>query len=184
MEPNALPPPFSSQNSDSTPLTAARTLDDVAAQGITLALIFEADIDWDIRLKAQLYDTAKAFRMLTRPVVAAIPFEADVASIRARNIPGEPLDLYFHELPAESTPIDSPNGDNWDILWLGYCHGPWSPAPGGQPKDQVVQFADATVPTTYGLGSYPQQTRIWKHASDPICSLGYAVSQRGTRDLL
>ncbi|MCJ1436603.1 hypothetical protein MMC27_005983 [Xylographa pallens] len=132
----------------------------VVAQGLASALIFGNEFGWDVRLKAQLSGTANAFRVLTRPVVSDTPFEANETSIPARDIPGEPLDLKFHELPVESTLPHSPYGDNWDILWLGYCHGPWSPAPGGQPKDQVVQFADATVPTRYGLGTYPPQTRI------------------------
>ncbi|MCJ1419416.1 hypothetical protein MMC32_005771 [Xylographa parallela] len=188
VESKVLPPPSSVEKLGTGNVGSWRAhmnaMQTVVAQGLTSALIFEDDIDWDIRLKAQLYDTAKVFRMLTRAVVADTHFEANETDIPAKNIPGEPIDLNFHELPVESTPPDSPYGDNWDILWLGYCHGPWSPAPGGQPKDQVIQFADATVPTRYGLGTYPPQTRVWKHASDPICSLGYAVSQRGARNLL
>ncbi|MCJ1394603.1 hypothetical protein MMC18_007483 [Xylographa bjoerkii] len=188
VEPKVLPPLSSVEELGTGNVGSWRAhmnaMQTVVAQGLTSALIFEDDIDWDIRLKAQLYDTAKAFRMLTRPPVSDSPVETNSASIPARINSGELLDLNFHELPAESTPPDSPYSDDWDILWLGYCHGPWSPAPGGQSKDQVVQLTDATVPMKYGLGDYPPQTRVWKYVSDPICSLGYAVSQRGARNLL
>ncbi|MCJ1405538.1 hypothetical protein MMC11_008766 [Xylographa trunciseda] len=115
-------------------------------------------------------------------------FEATETSILVGNIPGEPLDLNFHELPLESTPSDSPYCDNWDILWLGCCHAFWSPTPDGQSKYQVVRLADTAVPTKYGLtlnilaANRAQEThymkQVWCPSMNPLTWFELPIDSR------
>lgn len=70
--------------------------------------------------------------------------------------------------------------------------------PGGKSphhsKGMVVRTPDSTVPirerlnaqASYGAlsSNHPDHTRLVHHAVDPVCSLAYAVSQRGARRIL
>ena len=130
----------------------------------------EDDVDWDVRLKSLLKDFALSSHAL------------------AKNPDAGNLD--FNNLPDTMPPIVSPYGDDWDLLWLGHC-GMHLPAVG-----LVVHSDDSSVPEPQHLhswdenertplGLYPAHTRVvMRQSTTPVCSLVYAVSQRGARQLL
>ena len=130
----------------------------------------EDDADWDVRLKSLLRDFALSYNALARVPDAAT--------------------LDFDDLPSVQPPSASPYGDDWDLLWLGHCgmHLPF----GGL----AIHHNDVSVPETKHLRSwdisevtplatYPPHTRIvMRQVETPVCSLVYAISQRGARKLL
>lgn len=134
------------------------------------ALIFEADVDWDIRVRNALTNIALAS-------------EAVISHPGLRQI--DLSKLSFHG----SAPV-SPYGDGWDVLWLGHC--------GMQVKDEstvVVVNNDETVPEakfvtswnsdeTSPLANFPPHARIVSEMNDGVCTIGYAVTQSGARQLL
>ncbi|KAK5451930.1 hypothetical protein LTS15_007653 [Exophiala xenobiotica] len=136
----------------------------------TSALILEDDVDWDIRLRSLLTDFALA---------------SDTILTRHDAVP-----LKFRELAFHNTPVSSPYGDGWDVLWLGHC--------GMEISDRscaVIQENDETVPELQFLHSwnrdevspladYPPHTRVVGEQRQGVCSLAYAVSQAGARGLL
>jgi hypothetical protein len=101
---------------------------------------------------------------------------------------------------------ESPYGDDWDVLWLGHCGAdlpmarqdrssvPLSSA--GSSSLKISLPGDVTVPAPkhlkphpFGLRDklaavYPAHTRVVHAANGNVCSLAYAVSQRGARKLL
>jgi hypothetical protein len=62
------------------------------------------------------------------------------------------------------------------------------------PKTRIIRFNDETVAPKKNLWtinipftlkeSYPEHTRAYHHAQEGVCSLGYALSQRGAQKLL
>lgn len=130
----------------------------------------EDDLDWDIRLKSLLKDFALSHNVL------------------AQN-PDTPR-FDFRNLPPVAAPTVSPYGDNWDLLWLGHC-GMNLPSTG-----LVIHSDDSSVPEPQFLHSwmknemtplaiYPHHTRVvMRQSTTPVCSLAYAISQRGARKLL
>jgi GR25 family glycosyltransferase involved in LPS biosynthesis len=106
----------------------------------------------------------------------------------------------------------SPYGDpsNWDILWLGHCGAgfPRSPQPPSTSIKHHISVTssnlvlthpnDLTVPVGRHLKAhpfqggpdalakvYPPHTRIYHRSTGgELCTVGYAVSQRGARRLL
>ena len=113
-----------------------------------------------------------------------------------------PDDIDFDRLPRTVTPTETPYGDGWDVLWLGHCGAEFPntniEAIGVRsqqlPRGRVVHKNDETVPENEYLHfrseaddprkTYPPHTRVTHHVLDTICSLGYAVSQQGARQLL
>ena len=99
-----------------------------------------------------------------------------------------PLHLSEFSFPGPS-PV-SPYGDGWDVLWLGHC--------GMQIKNGsnvLLIENDATVPeaefvhTWNGeekspLERFPSHTRIVFQTDDCVCTIAYAVTQQGARQLL
>ena len=134
------------------------------------ALIIEDDVDWDIRLKPILRDFAISLNAL------------------AQHPEYDSID--FAELPTVTPPKTTPYGDDWDLLWLGHC-GMHLPATG-----TVIHKNDVSVPEPQflhswnpdertPLASFPPHTRVtMRQSTTPVCSLAYAVSQRGARSLL
>ncbi|KAF4638077.1 hypothetical protein G7Y89_g39 [Cudoniella acicularis] len=106
--------------------------------------------------------------------------------------------ILYDDLPDTIEPLDSAYGDDWDLLWVGHCGmrfpGAGSPGdPAKIPKGRVIRSNDVTVPENHYLqtsaafdikAEYPDHTRGFHHVSDGICSLGYAISQKGARSLL
>lgn len=145
-------------------------------QNLSSVLIFEDDVDWDIRLKPLLQDFARSVIVLQEEPV------------EGRNSAGGYYE--FDSLP-ETNPTVSPYGDNWDLLWLGHCGMELS----ASTEAKVVHKNDQTVPEknhlrsfdsnqVTPLQSYPHHTRITTHAHEGTCSLAYAVSQKGAQKLL
>lgn len=130
----------------------------------------EDDVDWDTRLKDILKDYARSSNALLN------------------STPGDAI--AFDNLPLKPAPAASPYGDGWDVLWLGHCGMDFAPA-----GSRIIHFNDATVPETQYLRSwdnkaetplavYPNHTRVAMPLSEGVCSLAYAVSQKGARSIL
>ncbi|TVY84973.1 hypothetical protein LSUE1_G000848, partial [Lachnellula suecica] len=184
----------------------------VVHQNLTTALIFEDDGDWDIRLRQQLHLFARASRLLTAgfdisqyPVETVTNPETPEKSIynESSQNPISPtiISLPLSLLPATHSP--HPYGDpaSWDVLWLGHC-GVAFPRPPEtdklSSKSIVLTHAnDSTVPLPEYLRahpfgpldalaqSHPAHTRVYHRASGgALCTVAYAVSQRGARRLL
>ncbi|KAI0536869.1 hypothetical protein GGR58DRAFT_514263 [Xylaria digitata] len=102
---------------------------------------------------------------------------------------------------------ESPYGDDWDVLWLGHCGADLPPARQESPPSRtpfsssssslkISILGDPTVPAPNHLKPhpfamrdkladiYPAHTRVVHAAHGNVCSLAYAVSQRGARKLL
>ncbi|KAI0124057.1 family 25 glycosyltransferase [Xylariales sp. AK1849] len=139
------------------------------------ALIMEDDVDWDVRLKAQLEQVAKGARWLS----------------------GKSAD--HQGLP------NSPYGDDWDVLWLVHCGDLFpehmsetkdTPADhlGMQWMKRRYTIAnDTTVPPRARLSGMqgvdvireaPEQTRFVHVAGAPICTFAYALSRAGAQKVL
>ena len=73
----------------------------IVQERIPTALIMEDDADWDVSLKSQLVEFAKGALFIQGSDNSGVP--------SARQA-----------LPS-SSPIGSPYGDDWDLLWLGHC---------------------------------------------------------------
>lgn len=103
--------------------------------------------------------------------------------------------LDFDQLPLTVPPLHSPYGDDWDLLWLGQCAMRF-PTPEHPliPKARIIKLDDPTVPEPRYMWSftnpfsliqdYPPHTRAYHHAQEGVCTLSYAISQRGARKLL
>lgn len=119
-----------------------------------------------------------------------------------------PISPVIHSLPLKSVSSSnghssSPYGDpsSWDVLWLGHC-GVEFPRPPQATKPSIENIVltnpnDHTVPAPQHLRahpfgpldalstSHPPHTRVYHRASGgAVCTVAYAVSQRGARRLL
>ncbi|KAF2264500.1 hypothetical protein CC78DRAFT_516679 [Lojkania enalia] len=197
--------------------THMNALQRVVEQNLTTALIFEDDVDWDIRVRQNLQRFALASRFLSenKEILSSSP------KYHLENLPNpETSETAFHilsengiteRLPSmplkETNGPTSPYGDpaEWDILWIGHC-GAGFPRYSNQHKKTDVTTSnviltlpnDSTVPIPKYLkahpfqggtdplaAAYPPHTRIYHRASGgELCTVGYAVSQRGARRLL
>ncbi|KAH9865518.1 hypothetical protein J1614_009103 [Plenodomus biglobosus] len=122
----------------------------------------------------------------------------------AKLLPSLPLSSTYNPTPPKYTP-SSPYGDpsTWDILWLGHCGtGMPRPHPNTTPSTNtnlvLTHHPDPTVPSPQHLKAhpfqgqpdalattYPPHTRIYHRATGAtLCTVAYAVSQRGARRLL
>lgn len=172
----------------------------VVKHNLTSALILEDDVDWDIRIREQLINLAAASRGLTQPLAGrkgeyADPSYPVPANKTASELDLEMATLNFNDLQRTESPRFSPYGDEWDAMWLGHCGMQLPLADSVKiPKGRVVQFDDRTIPQKHHLWSiispfklqdqYPDHTRLVHHVQEGVCSLGYAVSQRGARRML
>ncbi|KAL3454972.1 hypothetical protein BJX64DRAFT_282396 [Aspergillus heterothallicus] len=142
-------------------------LQKIVHDGLGSAIIMEDDADWDVSLKTQLQSFAIAVRALQSS-----------SSSTDTNPPSKP---------------QSPYGSNWDILWLGHCGITCNTS---QPS--FLTPNDPTIPPPHHFLPYwrdpppppPQpsdsssSSRLTCAITDGVCSLLYAVSQRGARKLL
>lgn len=174
----------------------------VVKNNLSSALILEDDADWDIRIKKQLQDFALTSRALLQRRSSLPHVFADFTLRDPTSTSDMPDDILFDDLPATISPAYSPYGDDWDVLWLGHCgtEFPNTNLPSKVdlskrlPRGRVVHMSDITVPEDeylhdmsedYGPRKiYPPHTRVTHHVMGSICSLGYAVSQKGARRLL
>lgn len=160
----------------------------VVQQNLSSALVMEDDADWDVRIKAQLKDFARSSCVLTQPLAANPSKFADISF--PDGIIREEKSFILGNLPRTVRPSVSAYGDHWDVLWLGHCgmsfpQADWEGS--HHPLGRVIHSRDETVagPPAWDWGEdYPQHTRVIGHHSGGVCSLAYAVSQRGARRIL
>ncbi|RDL42344.1 Uncharacterized protein BP5553_02323 [Venustampulla echinocandica] len=187
----------------------------IVHQNLSSAMIFEDDVDWDVRLRPQLQDLAFASQFLTsgpqdlsRYPVQTIP-NPEAPEVSIHNESSEnPIPSTLHSLPLSKVLGPSlklhPYGDpaNWDVLWLGHCGAgfPRPPRSGSGASDKNILLTNPNDPTVplpkylrahpFGpldaLGtSHPPHTRVYHRGSGgALCTVAYAVSQRGARRLL
>ncbi|CRG83899.1 hypothetical protein PISL3812_01255 [Talaromyces islandicus] len=203
----ALPPPATHINQLPGNIGSWRAhLDAIRAvveNNLDSALILEDDADWDLRIHDQMYDFAKTTRTLTQPLAGSKASYAD-PTFYDPSEGGQPELMNFAQLPRTISPQVSPYGDDWDVLWIGHC-GTEAPNINLKDKDKaklsktlprgrVIHYNDDTVPENHYLNVmeqeldpreiFPNHTRTTHHVMGQICSLGYAVSQRGARRIL
>ncbi|CAK1357441.1 hypothetical protein CB0940_07823 [Cercospora beticola] len=178
-DPKAFPPHADDFGTNNSAIGAWRAHMDVlrmiVEQNISSAVVMESDVDWDYRIKQQMQGFARASRLLQQP--------------EAHNSWFEDGDRLIHPLPTIT-----PYGDDWDLLWLGHC-GMDLPSPDGHIPIGRAAYHDITVPPIEKMklrgkfknelkDAYGECTRIVSHTADPLCSIAYAVSQRGARKLV
>ncbi|KAL6862559.1 hypothetical protein ACO1O0_002794 [Amphichorda felina] len=158
------------------------------------ALILEDDTDWDVRIRQQMRRLALSTQALTQPLEDFPGQYADPTYPSPSSEDAGP-EIPFDQLPKTTPPTFSPYGDSWDLLWVGHC-GMQMPPPDhrGISRGRVIQKDDDTVVEKrymYSFASpftlvdvYPEHTRAVHHVQEGVCSLGYAVSQKGARRLL
>ncbi|KAM3523261.1 hypothetical protein NHJ13051_005173 [Beauveria bassiana] len=172
-------------------------LQEIVRRNISSALVLEDDSDWDVRIRSLLIDTALATRTLTQPLqgtgrgtparYADPTYPEPSGSVEARE-------FSLDDLPATAEPTTSPYGDEWEMLWLGHCGVSWPVlATDNLPSGRAFRYNDSSVPATglYSLSNpyllkdnYPTHTRAFHHVEDGVCSLAYAVTQKGARGML
>ncbi|OLN83285.1 Procollagen galactosyltransferase 1 [Colletotrichum chlorophyti] len=171
-------------------------LGEIVRRNLSSALILEDDVDWDIRIRQQLHDFALSAQALTQPLLEQPSSYADPTYPRPSDSSPETVpDIPFDQLPATVAPTFSPYGDDWDLLWIGHCgmHFPFHDNK-NVPKARVIHSNDVTVAPKKNLWTlnipftlketYPEHTRAVHHVQEGVCTLGYAVSQKGARRLL
>lgn len=151
------------------------------------ALILEDDVDWDVRIRSQLLDFARSADALQQPPFSSIPESRP-------DGPGNIPEIKFTDLKDTTEPVTSAYGDNWDLLWLGHCGMRFPVSNSKSPHGRVIHLNDETVAEKRYLWSitgpfkliedYPQHTRAVHYTEEGVCSLAYAISQRGARKLL
>ncbi|KXJ85394.1 hypothetical protein Micbo1qcDRAFT_154268 [Microdochium bolleyi] len=153
-----------------------KSINEVLVRNISSALVLEDIVDWDVRIREQLRDFAQSAQALTGTL-------ADRPNLRLEEIATIPQNA------------SSPYGQDWDVLWLGHCGVRFvSLDDSVTPKGRVAHYNDETVAEKrflWGMtqpidliNDYPQHTRVVHYAREGKCSLAYAVSQRGARELL
>lgn len=191
-------------------------------QNLSTALIFEDDVDWDVRIRSQLQTFALASRWLSDDPatskdvthysisVTQNPETAESSIHNDSSLNPIAKEVYSVSLPSAMLDVQhrdpriSPYGDpeNWDLLWLGHC-GAGFPRPPvgadivGRHNVLLADPNDPTVPMPSYLRAHPfgpldalgethnPHTRVYHRASGgALCTVAYAVSQRGARRLL
>jgi len=163
---------------------------------IASALIMEDDTDWDIRIKSQMEDFARASRLLLQPVsgTAATYLDPTILNPSEAMIQGvQTFDVAQNVVPEATS---SPYGDvhQWDLFWLGHCGASFPRAENQLPIGRASISADVTVPekqhidTQLGddqlIQQYAGHTRVVSRACMNTCSLAYAVTLQGARRIL
>ncbi len=149
----------------------------IVEQNITTALIFEDDTDWDIRIKSQMQNFARASRLLTQPRIGTTDHFLDPTFPRPTE---DSHEIQEFDITTDSTmtPTTSPYGDldRWDLLWLGHCGNKFPPAKNKKtPLGRAVIYDDETVPEKQRIDpqfgdkqlvqQYPEHTRVVARAS-------------------
>lgn len=168
----------------------------IVAENISSALILEDDADWDIRIKAQMRDFAKASRLLVQPLPRTTDKFLDPSWPRPDASSQNPVSFNINEATT-GEPTSSPYGDldRWDMLWVGHCGCRFPLATDlNVPLARAVVPNDRTVPARryinieYGdtqiLDQYPDYSRVISRSRVATCTLAYGLSQAGARRLL
>ena len=164
-------------------------------QNITSALVLEDDADWDLRIKSQMQDFARASRLLIQP----LPGTSDRFLDKTYPQPSDGQKPENFEVGKEhvAEPTTSPYGDidRWDLFWLGHCGCRFpSASDKNAPLGRAVIHNDETVPEPQHIkmqfgndelvAEYPAHTRVVSRARMNTCTLGYGISLPGARRLL
>jgi hypothetical protein len=157
----------------------------------------EDDIDWDIRIKSQTTEFARASQLLVQPLPQTSDQEQYLDPTYPRPTEEQEYTDFMLDEHSISQPTNSPYGDlsRWDLLWLGHCGCRFPRASDlNAPLGRVVIANDTTVPEHKDLNmelgnnellaQYPDHTRVVSRAHVNSCSLAYGVSQPGARKLL
>lgn len=171
------------------------TTNRMVERNLTSALILEDDADWDIRIKEQMQDFAKAARLLVQPVREGSDDLLDPTSPQPSS--GQQPTSFEVGKGQTRVPKSSPYGDveRWDLFWLGHCGCRFPRASDiNAPLGRAVILNDTTVPepqhvemqfgTNELITEYPAHTRVVSRARVNTCTLGYALSLPGARRLL
>jgi GR25 family glycosyltransferase involved in LPS biosynthesis len=159
--------------------------------GISSALILEDDVDWDVRIVDQM----KKFAIATK----------ELGSKRGLQIPKN---------AATQAMTDSPYGEDWELLYPGHCNGFPHPDKKLRNFHSIIRNDTTVAPIwdmydlTYGLAEdYYKDGPCATHAGrdppgrtcdsprlgsderivqlgSPMCTMAYAISQRGARHFL
>jgi hypothetical protein len=167
----------------------------VVEKDLHTALILEDDVDWDPRVRSQLSSLGLASQQLP-DMIARLELEApkyDMAHQGPGSIHADTSKHLSLSSSVSTTKSSSLYGRDWDVLWLGHC----SASPPAQhnisaPKvlpDRIVLPNDATVlepnPShKISPAPYPPHTRVYHRTHNTLCTLAYAVTQKGARKIL
>lgn len=92
--------------------------------------------------------------------------------------------------PMHASPV---YGSGWDILWLGHCSGSVPPTHNTSASDphpdRYMLSNDVTVSEHHHVKAspaspYPPHTRVYHRTHNTLCTLAYAVTQRGARKIM
>ncbi|KAH8422414.1 uncharacterized protein LDX57_000168 [Aspergillus melleus] len=140
----------------------------IVSDRVSSALILEDDADWDITLKAQMLEFARGTRAVQEDRWAR-------GGRKSRTTP-------------PGTP--SPYGDDWDMLWLGFCgidsredERLFYIIPDDPTAPPVSRRTDFKHPFLVD-NSQMQQARLVFDAVGGVCTAGYAVTYDGARKIL
>lgn len=142
---------------------------------VETALIFEDDVDWDIRLRTQ-----------------QIPLAQKAAQSLSKQ---ENLDTKQYPWGVST---------DWDLLYLGHCGDYFNYLPDGvgvghhhpnnltdiahkKYRDPTLQFMTDLHPFTASLLTalrVPEQTRVMHRSKWPLCSFGYAITRKTAEKIL
>ncbi|KAM3427979.1 hypothetical protein MY4824_009094 [Beauveria thailandica] len=170
-------------------------LQEIVRLNISSALILEDDSDWDVRIRSIMQDLAISTQALTQPLAGSTSSYADSTyPSNEKQQKASVAEFDINALPRTVAPKISPYGDEWEMMWLGHCGMLFPTAEDGLPMGRVIHKDDPTVPPSglWSLASkthdlveqYPKRTRAVHHVANGVCSLGYAVTQKGARGLL
>ncbi|KAK3661688.1 hypothetical protein LTR56_000177 [Elasticomyces elasticus] len=168
----------------------------IVRDNIASALILEDDADWDIRIKSQMRDFAKATRLLVQPLRGTSDSFMD-PTYPQPNPDAQPSSFDIKGDDPTLEPSTSPYGDldRWGMLWIGHCGCRFPIASDGNvPLGRAVIADDETVPEQQHVdmqfgdrqlqSQYPAHTRVVSRSRVNTCTLGYGISQTGARQLL
>ena len=142
--------------------------------GLETALVFEDDVDWDIRLRTQQIPLAqKAAQSLSKSRGPMVAYPWGTA-------------------------------EDWDLLYLGHCGDYFNDLPDGVGVGHHhphhlndiphVTYEDLTMPLRTDIHPFtaslltalmvPEQHRVLHKSKWPLCSFGYAVTRAGAEKIL
>ncbi|KAF2659976.1 glycosyltransferase family 25 protein [Lophiostoma macrostomum CBS 122681] len=173
---------------------------EVIERNLTTALILEDDADWDFRLRSQLSDFSYGVRKTPELIAQAEQYHIGHPPSTDETLSQVELairsSVSLSSLHPRYLSREEPGyGTEWDILWLGHC-GAQFPEPSPHSPNRIMIHNDPTVPEPQYLkpmsranldklsSVYPPHTRVVHQANTTLCTIAYAVTQRGARKLL
>ncbi|KAK5947468.1 hypothetical protein PMZ80_001618 [Knufia obscura] len=167
---------------------------EVVSNGWGSALILEEDADWDVRVKEQLRDFAVG-SLGVQMRSAHAPYFAERSGEYLRY---EDVTSWLGQTDSNANlhVPHSPYGSDWDVLWLGNCGMRMNARREDWNTLAVVRSDDETaipVPDYHHWdwedahpydGAMNHSRWYLSQPTDGVCSIAYAVSQRGARRIL